>query len=40
MDALRIVADQTNWRARSFYWRSGFAPVEPELFELVLPCGH
>jgi ribosomal protein S18 acetylase RimI-like enzyme len=37
MNALRIVAEQTNWRARSFYRRSGFAPVEPELLELVLP---
>jgi hypothetical protein len=24
-------------RARSFYRRSGFVPVEPELFELILP---
>jgi ribosomal protein S18 acetylase RimI-like enzyme len=37
MAALRIVAEQSNWRARSFYHRSGFVVVEPELLELVLP---
>lgn len=35
--ALRIVAEETNWRARSFYRRRGFVPVERELLELVLP---
>ena len=37
MAALRIVAERSNWRARSFYHRSGFVAVEPELLELVLP---
>jgi ribosomal protein S18 acetylase RimI-like enzyme len=36
--ALRIVAEEGNWRARSFYRRSGFVPVEAELLELVLPA--
>jgi ribosomal protein S18 acetylase RimI-like enzyme len=37
MQSLRIVAEESNWRARSFYSRSGFVPVEAELLELVLP---
>jgi GNAT superfamily N-acetyltransferase len=38
---LRIVVEQDNRAARSFYGRSGFLPVESELdlFELVLPTG-
>jgi ribosomal protein S18 acetylase RimI-like enzyme len=35
--SLRIVVEDSNQPARSFYTRSGFAPVEPELFELILP---
>ena len=35
--SLRIVVEETNQQARSFYRRSGFVPVEPELFELILP---
>ncbi len=35
--SLRVVAEQDNWRARSFYRSSGFVPIEPELMELVLP---
>ena len=37
--SLRIVVEQDNRPARSFYRRSGFLPVESELelFELVLP---
>jgi ribosomal protein S18 acetylase RimI-like enzyme len=35
--ALRIVVEHTNWRARDFYRRAGFVPVEVELLELVLP---
>jgi ribosomal protein S18 acetylase RimI-like enzyme len=35
--SLQIVVEQANHQARSFYRRSGFVPVEPELFELVLP---
>lgn len=35
--SLRVVAEQHNWRARSFYGRSGFVPLEAELMELVLP---
>jgi GNAT superfamily N-acetyltransferase len=35
--ALRIVAEEQNWRARSFYQREGFVPVERELLELILP---
>jgi GNAT superfamily N-acetyltransferase len=35
--ALRIVAEEENWRARSFYRREGFVPVERELLELILP---
>jgi ribosomal protein S18 acetylase RimI-like enzyme len=34
---LRIVVEQDNGKARSFYRRCGFVPVEDELFELVLP---
>jgi ribosomal protein S18 acetylase RimI-like enzyme len=35
--SLRIVVEESNQQARSFYKRSGFLPVEPELFELILP---
>ena len=35
--SLRIVVETGNEKARSFYRRSGFVPVEPELFELILP---
>jgi ribosomal protein S18 acetylase RimI-like enzyme len=35
--ALRIVAEEGNWRARTFYRRLGFVPVEAEVLELVLP---
>ena len=35
--SLQIVVEESNQRARSFYRRSGFVPVEPELFELALP---
>jgi ribosomal protein S18 acetylase RimI-like enzyme len=35
--SLQIVVEEGNQQARSFYRRSGFVPVEPELFELVLP---
>jgi ribosomal protein S18 acetylase RimI-like enzyme len=35
--SLQIVVEEGNQRARSFYRRSGFVPVEPELLELVLP---
>jgi ribosomal protein S18 acetylase RimI-like enzyme len=35
--SLRVVVEETNQPARSFYQRSGFAPMEPELFELILP---
>ena len=35
--SLRIVVEEGNSQARSFYRRSGFVPVEPELFELILP---
>ena len=34
---LQIVVEEGNHKARSFYRRSGFVPVESELFELVLP---
>jgi ribosomal protein S18 acetylase RimI-like enzyme len=37
MQSLRIVVEEDNWRARSFYGRSGFVPVDAELLELVLP---
>jgi ribosomal protein S18 acetylase RimI-like enzyme len=35
--SLQIVVEEGNQQARSFYRRSGFVPVDPELFELVLP---
>jgi ribosomal protein S18 acetylase RimI-like enzyme len=35
--SLRIVVEESNRPARSFYRRSGFVAVEGELFELVLP---
>jgi len=35
--SLQIVVEEGNRQARSFYRRSGFVPVEPELFELLLP---
>ena len=35
--SLQIIVEKGNQQARSFYRRSGFVPVEPELFELVLP---
>jgi ribosomal protein S18 acetylase RimI-like enzyme len=35
--ALRVVVEEENRAARDLYRRSGFAPVEDELFELVLP---
>jgi ribosomal protein S18 acetylase RimI-like enzyme len=38
--ALQIVVERDNRPARSFYARSGFVPVEDELFELVLPRLH
>ena len=38
--ALQIVVERDNRPARSFYLRSGFVPVEDELFELVLPRFH
>lgn len=34
---LRVVVERDNEAARRFYRRSGFVPVEEELFELVLP---
>jgi ribosomal protein S18 acetylase RimI-like enzyme len=34
---LQIVVEEGNRQARSFYRRSGFVQVEPELLELVLP---
>jgi ribosomal protein S18 acetylase RimI-like enzyme len=34
---LRIIVEEGNGRAREFYRRSGFVPIEAELFELVLP---
>jgi ribosomal protein S18 acetylase RimI-like enzyme len=37
MNALRVVAERGNWRARDFYRRSGFVPVADEVLELVLP---
>jgi ribosomal protein S18 acetylase RimI-like enzyme len=38
--SLQIVVEEGNVKARSFYQRSGFVPVEPELFELVLPMAE
>jgi ribosomal protein S18 acetylase RimI-like enzyme len=35
--SLQIVVEEGNEKARSFYRRSGFVPVQPELFELILP---
>lgn len=35
--SLQVVVEEGNEPARSFYKRSGFVPVDPELFELVLP---
>jgi ribosomal protein S18 acetylase RimI-like enzyme len=35
--SLRIVVEDANQQAQSFYRRSGFVPIEPELFELSLP---
>ena len=35
--SLQIVVEEGNEKARSFYRRSGVVPVEPELFELILP---
>jgi ribosomal protein S18 acetylase RimI-like enzyme len=35
--SLQIVVEEANVQARSFYRRSGFVPVEPELYELILP---
>jgi ribosomal protein S18 acetylase RimI-like enzyme len=35
--ALCIVVEPDNWRARAFYSRLGFVPVQTELVELVLP---
>jgi ribosomal protein S18 acetylase RimI-like enzyme len=34
---LDIVVEVDNWRARSFYRRLGYVPVQTELFELTLP---
>jgi ribosomal protein S18 acetylase RimI-like enzyme len=34
---LDIVVEPDNWRARAFYGRLGFVPVQPDLVELVLP---
>jgi ribosomal protein S18 acetylase RimI-like enzyme len=36
--ALRVVVEESNRPARDLYRRSGFAPVAPELLELVLPA--
>jgi ribosomal protein S18 acetylase RimI-like enzyme len=35
--SLQVIVEESNQKARSFYRRSGFVPVEPELFELILP---
>jgi ribosomal protein S18 acetylase RimI-like enzyme len=35
--SLQIIVEESNRQARSFYRRSGFVPLEPELFELILP---
>jgi ribosomal protein S18 acetylase RimI-like enzyme len=35
--ALCIVVEPDNWRARAFYGRLGFVPVQTDLVELVLP---
>ena len=34
---LCIVVEPDNWRARAFYSRLGFIPVQTDLVELVLP---
>jgi ribosomal protein S18 acetylase RimI-like enzyme len=34
---LSIVVERDNWRARAFYGRLGYVPVQAELVELVLP---
>ena len=34
---LCIVVEPNNWRARAFYSRLGFIPVQTDLVELVLP---
>ncbi len=34
---LCIVVEPDNWRARAFYSRLGFVPVQTDLVELVLP---
>jgi hypothetical protein len=36
-EPLQVVVEESNQQARSFYRRSGFVAVEPELFELILP---
>ena len=38
--SLQIIVEESNRPARSFYRRSGFVPVEPELFELILPMAE
>jgi ribosomal protein S18 acetylase RimI-like enzyme len=35
--SLQAVVEESNRQARSFFRRSGFVPVERELFELILP---
>ena len=35
--AVDIVVEAGNWRARSFYRRLGFLPVQTEVLELTLP---
>jgi GNAT superfamily N-acetyltransferase len=35
--SLQVVVEEGNQKARSFYRRSGFVQLEPELFELILP---
>jgi hypothetical protein len=35
--SLHLVVEKSNHPARSFYTRSGFVPVEQELFALTLP---
>jgi ribosomal protein S18 acetylase RimI-like enzyme len=37
--ALRIVVERDNAPARDFYQRSGFVPVDVEIFERSLPSG-
>jgi ribosomal protein S18 acetylase RimI-like enzyme len=37
---LEIVVESGNERAAAFYRRRGFAPVGPDLLELVLPQAH